>query len=115
MTTAKFRGNYPFRATVDHIKKEIHNLGFSVELVDEVKRGDENFWVELLVFEKYYMRVESRASLTVLITGDENQSMVDCIASGASQGVFFRFSWGADKNFLNGIRKILIAKGYQEI
>jgi len=40
------------------------------------------------------MRSSNRASLTVVVTGRDNQVQVDAIGSGGGQGALFSFSWG---------------------
>jgi hypothetical protein len=115
VASAKFRSTYPVTKAASLIKSEVFNLGFSVELINEVRRNQDNYYAFMFVFEKFYYRAANRASLSVLVTGTEEESYIDCVSSGAGQGVLFTFSWGADKNFVNGLRKILLSKGYKEI
>ncbi len=53
----------------------------------------------LLVYDKYYMRNSSRASLSVLIENIDGTTNVVAIGSGGSQGALFNFDWGSSKNF----------------
>lgn len=115
MAHASFRGQKSVFDTAELIKQEVYNLGISVELIDEIKQSRDDFQVFMLVYEKFYYRSSNRASLSILITGDTNDSKIDVVSSGGGQGWLFKFSWGAEKNFVNGLRKILINKGYQEI
>lgn len=114
MASARFKSNISVFQTCATIKNEVNNLGFSVELVGESKQSSDDFHVFMFVYEKFYYRASNRASLSILVTGNTNESRVECISSGAGQGWFFKFSWGADKNFVNGLRRILLSKGYQE-
>ncbi|MDT8337345.1 MAG: DUF6054 family protein [Candidatus Izemoplasmatales bacterium] len=115
MASAKFQGNFNVSETASFIKREVNNLGITVELVGESRYNRENFQVYMFVFEKYYYRSANRASLSVLVIGDEEISNIEVISSGAGQGLLFKFSWGADKNFVNGLGKLLISKGYKQI
>ncbi len=53
----------------------------------------------LLVYDKYYMRNSSRASLSVLIENVGGSTTVVAIGSGGSQGAIFNFDWGSASNF----------------
>ena len=115
MASAKFKSTYPVTEAASLIKSEVFNLGFTVELIDEVRHNQDNYYAFMFIFEKFYYRAANRASLSVLVTGTEEESYIDCVSSGAGQGWLFAFSWHADKNFVNGLRKILLNKGYKEI
>lgn len=114
MASARFKSNVSVFQTCATIKNEVNNLGFTVELVGESKMVSDDFHVFMFVYEKFYYRASNRASLSILVGGNANESKVECVSSGAGQGLLFRFSWGADKNFVNGLRRILLSKGYQE-
>ena len=43
------------------------------------------------------MRSSNRASLTVTIDNFDGKTKVHAVASGGSEGVFFRFDWGAGR------------------
>lgn len=45
----------------------------------------------LLVFEKYYMRASNRASLTVMLTQNEDMIYIDAIGSDGGQGACLVF------------------------
>ncbi len=65
-----------------------------------------------MVFEKYYMRSSNRASLTVALTSKNDEIVVDAIGAGGGQGVFFRFSWGAEEDFVSSIENILSGRNF---
>ncbi|MGM9916001.1 DUF6054 family protein [Anaerotignum sp.] len=73
---------------------------FSGEILDEYKRtlpnGKE---IVMLLFEKYYMRSGNRATLTVLADNLEETTKVHLSAGGGSEGMLFRFDWGAGASF----------------
>lgn len=55
--------------------------------------------VVMRLFEKYYMRVGNRATLTVLANNIEGVTTVHLVAGGSSSSVLFRFDWGACEDF----------------
>ena len=64
----------------------------------------------LLVFEKYFMRNSSRASLSVMIENLRGNTTVCAIGSGGGQMTFFKFDWGASDNLENLVEKAM--RGY---
>ena len=105
------------QGTANSIANIIHQgmqrSALSCELVDSVSRtvGDTNIIV--LVFDKYYMRTSNRASLTAVITENNNQVTVDAIGAGGGQGAVFRFSWGAEEDFVKTVASILSQQGFR--
>lgn len=61
----------------------------------------------MLVFEKYFMRNSSRASLSVMIENLQGHTNVCAVGSGGGQMTFFKFDWGASDNFENLVAKAL--------
>jgi hypothetical protein len=90
----------------------IQNSGMSCELVDRVSRvfGETSFY--LMVFDKYFMRNSSRASLTVSVIGNGDEIWVDAVGSGGGQGAIFNFSWGAEEDFISVVGEILNDMGF---
>jgi hypothetical protein len=66
----------------------------------------------MLVFEKYYMRSDNRASLSVMLTQEGDKVNVDAVGAGGGQGALFRFSWGAEENFVSIVQRILSVRGF---
>ena len=91
---------------------EVQNSAVSCQLVDRISRTLDDITYDLLVFEKYYMRSSNRASLSVCVIGQNGQVIVDAVGAGGGQGVFFKFSWGAEENFVSVIRQILAPRGF---
>ncbi|QSX09172.1 hypothetical protein J0B03_03630 [Alkalibacter rhizosphaerae] len=91
----------------NQIAMEIGESGMSVELVDSVTRQVGDVTIYIMVFEKYFMRSSNRASLTVVLTCRQDQIQVDAIGAGGGQGVFLRFSWGAEESFVGVLERIL--------
>jgi hypothetical protein len=95
------------------LQTEIQNSAMSCELVDSTTRtvGDTAFY--LMVFDKYYMRNSSRASLSVTVLGHGDTVYVDAIGAGGGQGALFNFSWGAEENFVDLVPQILYNYGFR--
>jgi len=87
----------------------------SCELVDRIDRkiGDES--AILLVFEKYYMRSQNRASLSIMLTGSDGEVFADIVGAGGGTGVFLRFSWGAEESFEESACAILESLGFERL
>ncbi len=88
---------------------ESYVVGGSISgtLVDRYVRQVGEQEVHVMVLEKYYMRSSNRASLTVTIDDFGKDTKVHVVASGGSEGVFFRFDWGAGNNFANSVETAL--------
>ncbi len=87
--------------------------GISCILVDEARNATRD--TILLVFEKYYMRVENRVSASVLIYPFKDGIKVEVIGSGGGQSVFFRFNWGSEISIARSMGKILLELGFTEV
>ena len=92
----------------DHVQRS----AMSCELIDSVRHEFQGTSCHLLVFDKYYMRNSSRASLTISVIGNGGVVYVDAVGSGGSQGAFLNFSWGAEENFVNVVSEILGSYGF---
>ena len=95
------------------LREQITASGLSCEQVGETRRQIEGISVYVMVFEKYYMRASNRASLTVVVSGDEQEVCVDAIGSGGGQGAIFRFSWGAEDSLVGTVEDILRRNGFR--
>lgn len=58
----------------------------------------------ILVFEKYYMRVEGTGAMTVIIENSKRDTFVKVIPAGVSKGMIFNFDWGASDDFAASVR-----------
>lgn len=78
------------------------NEGISTECVGRyANRSPNGQETILLVFEKYFMRNSSRASLSVIIENVSGQTIVYSIGSGGGQSTLWKFDWGASSDFAN--------------
>ncbi|MEH7399960.1 MULTISPECIES: DUF6054 family protein [Bacillaceae] len=64
--------------------------------------------IAILVFQKYFFRNDSTATLTVTIDNFSGETYVKCISSGNGEGIF-DIGWGAGKSFIKPIRLKLAA------
>lgn len=89
---------------------QVVNGSVSGELIDRHEsRNAEGSEMIVLIFEKYYMRNSSRASLTVSLDNLSGMTQVRATGSGGGQGVFLKFDWGAGNNFSNQVIRALEA------
>ena len=102
------RGPGTVDQTAALLQADMPNAGVSCELVTRVDRNS----VCLLIYEKYYMRNSSRATLTVLISEKDGEVTVDAVASGAGSGSLFNFDWGAAEDFEDTVRRSLTRNGF---
>lgn len=99
--------------TAEVITDQIVNGSVSGELIDRYSAVNENdHTLIVLVFEKYYMRNSSRASLTVTIENLDSVTKVHAVGSGGGQGLFLKFDWGAGNHFGEQVEKALQAHMY---
>jgi len=89
------------------IQSEILRGSISGTLVDHYVRNAGSSEVHVLIMEKYYMRSNNRASVTATIDNFEGTTRVHVVAAGSSEGVFFRFDWGAGNSFATSVERAL--------
>lgn len=87
----------------NRIHSEIINGSISGTLVDHYVRNAGTTEMHVIIMEKYYMRSNNRASVTSTIDNFDGVTRVHVVAAGSSEGVFFRFDWGAGNNFANSV------------
>ena len=92
---------------VSYLDREIHNSGMSVELVDFAVQRVGGVTVWLYVYDKYYMRNTSRASLTLQIIGGEDSAYVAAIGAGGGNGNVLNFDFGAGSDFVGIVEELL--------
>ncbi len=108
MKVDDFKVNLSLRDTIDKLDKGIKRESVTGEKIDYyVITGDEDRGAVLLVYEKYYSRVNNRVTLTITVDNLEGTTKVHCIGGGSSQGIFFKNDWGASSNFTALPRDIL--------
>ncbi|MCL2461985.1 MAG: DUF6054 family protein [Defluviitaleaceae bacterium] len=82
------------------VKDYVLKSGLSAECVCDYRSEAQNGGqMILLVFEKYFMRTSSRASLSVALENLQGQTRVCSVGSGGGKGALFGFDWGAGEDF----------------
>ena len=109
MDVREFYVSLSTKEALDILHEYIVQGSISGAIVDVYERVVGEHQVIVCVLEKYYMRTSNRASLTITIDNLENNTKVHAASSGAGQGVFLRFDWGAGGSFVNSVEKALEA------
>lgn len=89
-----------FETVMNCLMNDIESSGVTMELVDESNYtcGDTNIAVR--VYDKYFMRNGSRASLSLTVVGHGNEIFISAIGAGGGKGVILNFSWGAEEDMV---------------
>lgn len=114
MAKTSMRGSCSFREAETILRNEIPECGLSCELVEQACHCFGDVQVTVLVFEKYFMRVNNYASLTLMLSGRDGDVCVDVIGAGGRQGMI-SIAWGAEENFVDSARKVLERHGFYEM
>lgn len=102
--------NLDVRQTARIVKDEITGKSISGTVVDEyITQSADGGYCAVLVLEKYYYRASNRASITVTIDNLSGETRIHTCAAGSSNGVFFRFDWGAGDKFEDSVYNALKA------
>lgn len=111
MAKLSMKGNGDIELVAKKLVEGMEASGMSCQLVDSSRRKDSI----MLVFEKYYMRASNRASLSVMLSESEDGIYADIIGSGGGQGALFSFSWGAEGDFVDSGKYVLMNIGFNTI
>lgn len=113
MAKLTFVGQGNVDALADELKKRFPKTGVSCELVDEARNATNE--TIMLVFEKYFMRVKNRVSVSILIYPVTDGIGVAVIGSGGGQGALLSFDWGSEDSIAQSAGNILLELGFREI
>ena len=95
-----------FADTVRLVDDVIVKGSFTGERIDDYTvDGAENTHLIVLVYEKYYMRVNNRLTLTVTIDDFEGVTRVHYVGGGGGAGLL-RFDYGAADGFSKQVTEI---------
>ena len=100
-----------FNRIVHELDKAIMGSGVSMELVDENTYMTGEIQILVRVYDKYFMRNSSRASLSLTVVGNDDSVYISAIGAGGSQGVIFNFSWGAESELVDIVSNCLNQMG----
>mgnify|MGYP004469655011 CR=1 FL=1 len=84
----------------------VNLMSSNAELVVKDYTQMESAGVVLIIFEKFFFRNSSYATLTVLLTHFKGVQTAKIVGSGGGQGLL-NVSWGANKNLANQAASIL--------
>jgi len=105
-----FTVDLTFEEARTKIKEFVLSEGASTECVGEYEQeAQDGKKVAMLVFEKFYMRNSSRASLSVIIENLKDQTVVGAVGSGGGESALFKFDFGAGSNFADVVRQAVDA------
>jgi hypothetical protein len=92
----------------DLVKDHVMNSAASMECIGSyANRSDSGLETIVLVFDKYFMRNESRASLTVVCENLSGITWVGSTGSGGGRGAFFNLDWGTGQELSDLVRQAL--------
>jgi hypothetical protein len=100
-----------FRQIVTQINEDILQSGMSVNLVDESNYENETIRMAVRVYDKYFMRNSSRASLSVTIVDSGSEIFISAIGAGGGTGGIFNFSLGAERELAEVVADSLSRMG----
>ena len=83
-----------------------NKIGYDL-IYNESHKLDNGMEIYIMVFEKYFYRTSNRGTLTISINNFYENTQVNCLAAGTSEGMFFNFDWGARDSFINKVLNLL--------
>lgn len=94
----KIRGN--FQEIITALDVYIMNSAASIQMIDENEYQLTDTHIIVRVYDKYFMRNSSRASLSLTAVAQDDVIYISAIGAGGGQGAIFNFSWGAEEDFV---------------
>lgn len=96
-----------FHDVINKLHNEIMNSGVSMNLVDESNYSIGSTNIAVRIYDKYFMRNESRASLSVTVVGQDSEIFISAIGAGGGRGVFFNYSLGAEDDMVDIVKNLI--------
>ena len=94
-----------FEQVVNYLQEDIKKSAMTMNLVDESSYSSGDINIAVRVYDKYFMRNESRASLSLTVVGDGNKIFISAIGAGGGKGIFFNFSLGAEDEMVAVVQR----------
>lgn len=93
-----------FDGVLSYLDRTVMNSGGSVNFVDgsDCTLGETR--VAVRVYDRYYFRNSSRASLTLTVVGWQGRIFVSAVGAGGGTGVVFDMDWGAEDDLIRIVR-----------
>ncbi len=98
-TNVRIRGD--FGHFVDYIRDAILSGSASASLEDKIVYSMGDVRIALLVFERYSLIGSNRVSLSVMITGQNTDLVVNAVSSGGSEALLFKVNTLGEEAFLD--------------
>ena len=96
--------------SLHQIHEKIHYIIGAEEVFQQKHRfGNADVW--LLVYEKYFFRVNNFATMTILLTQQENAQSAQIVISGSGESMS-NVSYGANRQFARECVKALEEAGF---
>ena len=70
--------------------------------------------INIYIYERYFLRIDSNLSITIISTTRSNSTVVEFISAGGSQGILSIYN-GAESSSIKEVTKILINDGFGKI
>jgi hypothetical protein len=101
-----------FDAIIKQLDDDIMASAFSMKLVNssDYQKGD--LHVVVNIYDKYFMRNSSRASLTVTAVDYMGEIFISAIGSGGGTGAIIDFNWGAEDELIGIVEDSLKNMGF---
>ena len=96
-----------FHTIIEGLDKAIFCSGLSVSENDKFTHSTTDTQIYTKVYEKYFMRNSSRASLTLTLIATNNTISIYAIGSGGSNNTLFNFNWGAEQNMVDVVKQYI--------
>lgn len=93
--------------TPENISSLLMKSGFADFIHEDIINIDSDRKVIILVFEKYFMRVEGKAGITIIIENTKGNTEVRIITAGVGKGMFFKFDWGASDSLISDVKSCM--------
>lgn len=106
MLERSLRAKGRFEELIESVVQKLAALGS--ELTASFRRENS----AMLVFEKYFFRTGSYASLSLMLSRDGEYVIADTATSGAGNG-FLNVSWGADESYMDDACEVLYSLGFE--
>ena len=102
-----YRVNLSVQDAAARVKDEVLGGSVTGELLDFHQVSSNSPECVVMVFEKYYMRVSNRLTLSVTVDDALGFTRVHAVGGGGGEGALFRFDWGAAESFTSSVPRAL--------
>ena len=96
-----------FQEVLSFLERTIQASGGFLHFVDGTDCDLGNTRIAVRVYDRYYMRNNSRASLTLTVVGCGNTVTVSAIGAGGGPGMLFHLDWGTEEDIVQIVEQSL--------